>query len=190
MSSGVEGGTIQWMSPELLDPRRFGFNKSYPTKESDYYALGMVVYEVLSGHAPFAKTKPSVVILKVMGGERPERPQGDEGRLFTDAIWSTLERCWKPQPSDRPNAQVVLQCLGGAPSLPRPSSGVGGAAEIDTDEDSDTSTNDSGMFSPPFRSPGPPGLPVPSQHGGFWDGRFGRSARAWKARIARRFRGL
>jgi len=33
------------MSPELLDPDRFGIN-CRPTKQSDCYALGMVVYEV------------------------------------------------------------------------------------------------------------------------------------------------
>ena len=40
------GGTLLWMSPELLDPVRFGITDSRPTKQSDCYALGMVVYEV------------------------------------------------------------------------------------------------------------------------------------------------
>ena len=39
------GGTLRWMSPELLDPSRFGSN-GRPTRESDCYALGMVIYEV------------------------------------------------------------------------------------------------------------------------------------------------
>jgi len=37
------------MSPELLDPERFGMPESgdnRPTKQSDCYALGMVIYEV------------------------------------------------------------------------------------------------------------------------------------------------
>ena len=37
------------MSPELLDPERFGIPESEdtrPTRQSDCYALGMVVYEV------------------------------------------------------------------------------------------------------------------------------------------------
>ena len=40
------GGTEGWMSPELLVPEVFGLNDSRPTKQSDCYALGMVVYEV------------------------------------------------------------------------------------------------------------------------------------------------
>ena len=34
------------MSPELLDPERFGVEGDRPTKKSDCYAFGMVIYEV------------------------------------------------------------------------------------------------------------------------------------------------
>ena len=44
------GGTLGWMSPELLDPRRFG-SDGCPTPESDCYALGMVIYEVGQFHS-------------------------------------------------------------------------------------------------------------------------------------------
>jgi len=40
------GGTLPWMSPELLDPSRLDDPNPRPTKESDCFALGMVVYEV------------------------------------------------------------------------------------------------------------------------------------------------
>ena len=43
------GGTRRWMSPELLDPERLGMPESEdnrPTRQSDCYALGMVIYEV------------------------------------------------------------------------------------------------------------------------------------------------
>ena len=36
----------RWMSPELLDPERFGSCDGRPTKQSDCYALGTAVYEV------------------------------------------------------------------------------------------------------------------------------------------------
>src|ERR1700753_4170970 len=52
-SSAITGGTTRWMSPELLYPEQFHRKDSRPTKESDRYALGMVIYEVLSGQAPF-----------------------------------------------------------------------------------------------------------------------------------------
>ena len=147
ISSWVEGGTIQWMSPELLNPERFGLGlKIRPTKESDCYALGMVIHEVLSGRTPFDPWKAPMVILKVLEGKRPGRPQGEEGRLFTDAIWEVLELCWKPQPSDRANAKTILLCLGGTPPLPP--SVMDGAAATDVDSQLDDTESGSGTFSP------------------------------------------
>ena len=49
LMSFTVGGTRRWMSPELLDPERFGMPESEgnrPTRQSDCYALGMVIYEV------------------------------------------------------------------------------------------------------------------------------------------------
>jgi len=126
----IVGDRIRWMSPELLD---FGSKESSPTKESDCYALGMVIYEVLSGQIPFAPCGNLVIILKVLGGERPRRPQGDEGRLFTDDIWGILKHCWKPQPHDRISAKAVLMGLEGNSPLLGPSSNEGGDLKTDTD---------------------------------------------------------
>lgn len=116
----LEGGTLQWMSPELLDPERFNLKDSRPTRQSDIYALGMVVHEVLSGRPPFPRCKDAVVIQKVMGGERPQRPQGSRGARFKDGIWEMLELCWKAERDDRPSLITLLQCLEGAtqPSSP------------------------------------------------------------------------
>jgi len=147
ISSCPEGGTIPWMSPELLDPESFGMKKSYSTKESDCYALGMVIYEVLSGQKPYAPSKAFVIIPKVLGGERPARPQGEEGKLFTDAIWGVLEHCWKPQPSDRKSAKAVLPCLEGTPLPLQPSSSnVDRDLEADGDYQSDATSSDSSTF--------------------------------------------
>ena len=49
LMSFTGGGTRRWMSPELLHPERFGMPDSEdnrPTRQSDCYAFGMVVYEV------------------------------------------------------------------------------------------------------------------------------------------------
>ena len=99
------------MGPELLDPDQFGFKDGLPTKKSDCYALGMVIYEVLSGKAPFAPDGVVIVIRKVTNGERPERPQGVEGALFTDHLWDTLRLCWAHQPEGRPTIETVLERL-------------------------------------------------------------------------------
>ena len=53
-------GTLRWMSPELLDPVRFG-SDGLPSRRSDRYALGMVIYEVnriLLFWSPLAHASP------------------------------------------------------------------------------------------------------------------------------------
>ena len=99
------------MSPELFDPEEFNLKDNRQTKHSDCYALGMVIYEVLSGQAPFSKYHRYSVVVRILKGERPERPQGEEGAWFVDDIWSIVERCWKARPGDRPSIKDVLRCL-------------------------------------------------------------------------------
>lgn len=109
------------MSPEILSPEKFGFKDSRPTRESDYYALGMVILEVLSDQVPFAYDEVFSVIPKVIDGERPKRPKG---AWFTDDLWRTLEQCWSPRSKARPTAEAVLECLGRVSmvwQLPHPS---------------------------------------------------------------------
>ena len=92
------------MSPELFDPEKFDLKDCRPTKNSDRYAFGMVMYEVLGFHG-------YAVAVKVVKGDRPVRPQGAERRWFTNGIWNILECCWKPSPGDRPKIKDVLHSL-------------------------------------------------------------------------------
>ena len=96
------------MSPELFHPELFGFADSRLTKESDCYALGMVILEVLTGQAPFACYEGYVVMRKVVDGERPERPKE---AWFTDDLWGTLEQCWSSRSKARPTAEAIFECL-------------------------------------------------------------------------------
>ena len=145
--SCIEGGTIQWMSPELIYPKSFGLEKIRPTKESDCYALGIVIYEVLSGEIPFTPWRAPLVIQKVLNGDRPDRPRGEGGELFTNGIWEMLELCWKHRPDERTGAKTVLQCLERASSPPWPPPDMDEIVETDVDERSDVETSGSGMLS-------------------------------------------
>jgi len=142
--SAMTGGTIRWMSPERFEPDKFGLKESNPTKESDCYALGMVIYEVLSGQTPYAVCNQLVVVQKILDGERPARPQGVEGVWFTAGLWEVLGLCWKPQPGDRPSLDTVLRCLQDTarPTMPPD---VDGGAERSIGDESDTTASDAGM---------------------------------------------
>ena len=157
----TEGGTLRWMSPELLDPESFGLKDGFHTKESDCYALGMVIYEVLSGQAPFSEYKNTVVIRKVMEGERPDRPQGERAALFTDDLWGMLELCWKPQPHDRPSLKALLGYLEGriSPSQsPPPALTMVEDVVTDTDDLLDSPVTDLGTFSISPKTSGRPSI--------------------------------
>ena len=111
-NSSVNAGTARWMSPERLNPIQFGLKDGRPTKESDCYALGMVVLEVLSGQVPFTEDPSDFTAMqKILDGVRPERPQGIEGVCFTDELWVMLQRCWLSRPAHRPTAEGILECL-------------------------------------------------------------------------------
>jgi len=146
ISTCIEGGSTPWMSPELLSPEGFGLKESRPTKCSDCYALGMTIYEVLSGHHPFFPRSGPIIMVDIMNDERPRRPEGDEGDLFTDDLWTVLGLCWERQPSSRTSVRAVLSFLVGISPPGRPDSPGDGDEVTDTDDGSDDVTNISGMF--------------------------------------------
>ena len=43
----LEGGTVVFMAPELLAPSKYGLTGAVPTQETDIYAFGLVVFQVL-----------------------------------------------------------------------------------------------------------------------------------------------
>lgn len=144
-SPQMAGNRIPWMGPELLSLGGSGLDIN-PTRKSDCYALGMVIYEVLSGQAPFATCGNLQTFQKVLRGEHPERPQGDEGRSLTDGIWEVLNLCWEPEPDSRPSAEGVLLGLEGTLPSSRPPPDMDGDVETDTEDQATDEGDDPGMF--------------------------------------------
>ena len=102
------------MSPELFDPEKYNLRDSRQTKHSDRYALGMVIYEVLSGQVPFFRNHGYGIIGRIIKGERPGRPQGEEGVWFTDNIWGVLLEAQPKQPAKHQRCTAVS---GGSPRV-------------------------------------------------------------------------
>ena len=105
LSSLAGRGTVRWMSPELFS------EEHRPTVESDCYALGMVIYEVLSGKIPFASSGNLFTQQKILRGDHPERPGGVQGSWFTNDLWEMLRCCWATRPESRPSIRAVSECL-------------------------------------------------------------------------------
>ena len=158
------------MGPELLNPQRFCLKDSRPTRHSDCYALGMVVYEVLSERIPFYQDADLVVVGQVVEGKRPVRPQGVEGLWFMDDVWGVLERCWKSQPDSRPSIKDVLQFLEGVSRswTPPPPWAVAGVSTMNLptrcySESSIDGTAESGVPSPSRVGPSQPSSDLQSK---------------------------
>ena len=135
-SSYTQGGTARWMCPELITP---SVENSRPTISSDCYALGMVIYETISGNLPFHEYADLAVVVKVLAGERPPR-----GAWFVGSLWRLLEQCWASQSNDRPSIADVLRCLEMVSNSSEPHSpGTDEEMEEDSDDwDSESGSSD------------------------------------------------
>jgi len=118
---------------------RVRFRQQSPNETLDCYALGMVIYEIISGHLPFHEQTDFMLVPKVLKGKRPRR-----GAEFTGILWEMLELCWMARLSDRPNIEDVLQCLVGASQVSRsPSPSVDETTTSEEDTDDCNSANES-----------------------------------------------
>ena len=123
------GGTLPWMSPELLGSVHPGTNIR-PTRESDCYALGMVVYEVslsypaqrppadppqvLTGLQPFHDLSALQIVVSVAVGEYPGKPLDAKELGLSGELWELVELCWSASSSDRPTARNLFDHLSDA----------------------------------------------------------------------------
>jgi serine/threonine-protein kinase len=86
-------GTLPYMAPEqLLDAKHVG-------PASDIYALGVTMFECLSGVLPFSAAGPAELVRRILAGEgralaplRPDAPR---------ALLATVSRCLAPDPNAR-----------------------------------------------------------------------------------------
>jgi len=108
-ASSEESGTVSFMAPELLHPARFGLEKGVPSKEADIYALGMTVYQVLTGQWPFYPKREAEVVLVVVSGKRPPKPENAGEIGMTEAVWELMNECWREDRTKRPDILQVLK---------------------------------------------------------------------------------
>ncbi|KAF7373346.1 Kinase-like protein [Mycena sanguinolenta] len=109
------GGSAHWMAPELLDPDRFGI-KFARTAATDVYAFGCVCIELYTERPPFSNVSETAALLKVINGERPERPPGPPA--MSDTLWQHVTEFWAENPTTRPSTQSVVQAMTWPPTDP------------------------------------------------------------------------
>ena len=107
-------GTPHYMSPEA-------FHSSTPSPATDIYALGVLLYELVSGRPPYDSDSIPDLMRRHMDGD-PERRPG-----IPDALWNVIMSCMEQKPRLRPAAAELVADLSdiakqatGVPALPAP----------------------------------------------------------------------
>lgn len=113
MPNSVDGhkGTQSHMAPELLLPTELGLYSSRLSKQTDIYAFGMVVYEVLVGHTPLSgggRGMAETTIL-IEEGKRPSKPRKADDIGFGEGTWELVQRCWHKDQDKRPTVKDIRQ---------------------------------------------------------------------------------
>ncbi len=100
-------GTLAYMSPEVLmgDP---------PSKASDLFALGVMLYEIISGKHPFVKDNITETITAILSQD----PSWDALDVSLDLVM-VIQRLLEKSPADRyQTATEVIQALSEAIEIP------------------------------------------------------------------------
>ena len=129
-SAQLEGGTMVFMSPELLVPKNFGMDNALPTPEADIYAFGLVIFQVceqgwrycdfsyfvqvLTGEFPFRGIGLMQLGWSLLQGLRPDKPEDASSIGFSDSLWGFVQRCWDGDMKSRPKVAEVVTHLEGA----------------------------------------------------------------------------
>ncbi|CAE6472582.1 unnamed protein product [Rhizoctonia solani] len=81
------------------------------TRESDIYALGMTILEIISSRVPWywIKNGPAIIMHVCSPGKLHKRPRQEipMHSLDGDKLWKLLNSCWSYKPGLRPTAIEV-----------------------------------------------------------------------------------
>jgi serine/threonine protein kinase len=98
--SSMMVGTPTYMAPEIADGAE-------PTDKADVYAVGIVLYELLSAVPPFASTS-TWQLIRDHAQSQPGRPDG-----IPDPLWHLIDWMLSKSPVARPSAAQVRDELRG-----------------------------------------------------------------------------
>jgi serine/threonine protein kinase len=95
-------GTAQWRAPEVCKGQA-------PTRASDVYSYGVIMWEILTREIPFSEIKWQYEVEKeVVSGTRPKIPQ----QIWIPPDYRTLmEKMWVGDPAKRPSFKDAIEAL-------------------------------------------------------------------------------
>jgi len=113
-SSGSLKGTTRWMAFEFF---KLDYPQEKSTKESDIWALGMTIYELLTRKLPYHEFHRDAQVINAISKEKlPSAPPGISDRPALDlGLWEICHKqCWSFEPASRPTMEelytTILEC--------------------------------------------------------------------------------
>lgn len=100
-AGGETVGSWAYLAPEQLNSLPVG-------PPADVYALGLVLWEACTGHAPFTGDTPSAIALARLTRPVPSLPELPE---LPSELREVVEAAASTEPSDRPDAPTVVRKL-------------------------------------------------------------------------------
>jgi len=103
-STTVDPGMIYYRPPELY----IHGSHQKPSKCSDIYSFGSIIYQVVSGKAPYEDIQENIwtYINRNAKWHWPKRHD------HIDKIhWTLIQKCWERQPEHRPSTRDVLKII-------------------------------------------------------------------------------
>ncbi|KAF8594851.1 WD40 repeat-like protein [Ceratobasidium sp. AG-I] len=115
-SSKNGGGTLRWMAPELLklvSDQANATSTQARNKQTDMYAFGMTLLEIVTGRIPYFEFRNDMSIYRAIIRQKPpKRPKElAESDERSNQIWELLVRCWDHDHAARPDAPYSLNYL-------------------------------------------------------------------------------
>ncbi|XP_055074164.1 receptor-interacting serine/threonine-protein kinase 3 isoform X2 [Misgurnus anguillicaudatus] len=93
----MEGGTLSYMPPEALKSVNYK-----PSKASDVYSYGVLLWSIITGQEPYRNVPSSLVRFRIPEGDRPDLKLIDCSQADgLGDIVKLMERCWEDDPSQR-----------------------------------------------------------------------------------------
>ncbi|CAB5388587.1 unnamed protein product [Rhizophagus irregularis] len=99
-------GVLPYIDPHHFKNQTKNDNKNLPSKKSDVYSVGVLLWEISSGQKPFGSNDASFLLYDIINGKR-ETPISDTPVDYVNIYTS----CWQDNPDDRPDMRKVLSEL-------------------------------------------------------------------------------
>jgi eukaryotic-like serine/threonine-protein kinase len=108
-SSQTALGALPYIAPEMIDrPREAG-------QPADVWALGAMLYHLVSGHAPFGRGLR--IVPAILEAKLPDKPEPfaayTQFSSLADDLWTIIQACLKKDPKERPSADKLVEICSG-----------------------------------------------------------------------------